>query len=279
MRGTLSCCDEACHKGLVHVLYQQLQLTSQHSQRCSLRQWSGYVPSLRVDVEQGAHVGPPCDFTARSSLNQHVVPSLVWSHLDARSPDGQLADEEVGLLVHCCLFAHLLCALVGSATSSAGAVGDLRARSETHQLTPGSPCSPQGVGQGLVELVPPKWEGVEFPILWLRQGIHSADLLASGLLRSHPPVAQCGEWVLLGWHRHQQRRPSALFQGMFMDLLSVEVVQVLLTTFFLDGIGSSWWRVGVLSVRPGFSCHFGWWWWTGSYRWWNFWKLGRRPSF
>ena len=38
---------------------------------------------------------------------------------------------------------------------------------------------------------------------------------------------------------------------MFSDLLSMEVVQVLLTTLFLDRIGGNWWQVGVLRVRPG----------------------------
>ena len=98
------------------------------------------------------------------------MPSLVWSHLIARSFGGQLADDEVGLLVHRCLLAHLLCALVGSTTSSTNEVSDLRARSETHQLAPGSSYFPHGEGQGLIELIPPKWEGVEFLVQWLGQG-------------------------------------------------------------------------------------------------------------
>ena len=45
---------------------------------------------------------------------------------------------------------------------------------------------------------------------------------------------------------------------MLRNLLSMGVVQVLLIVLFLDEIGRRWWQVGVLSVRPGFSCHFGW---------------------
>ena len=58
----------------------------------------------------------------RSSLSQHKVLSLAWSHLAACSPCGQLADEEVGLLVHHWFDVYLLYALVGSVTSHADAV-------------------------------------------------------------------------------------------------------------------------------------------------------------
>ena len=51
---------------------------------------------------------------------------------------------------------------VGNTTSYADGVGVLQAQSETRQLSPKAPCFPQNEGQGLVELVPPKWGGVEF---------------------------------------------------------------------------------------------------------------------
>ena len=124
------------HVGLVLYLYQYLLPTSQHRQRCSMRQWSGCVLSSQVDVEQGACVGPlydlaaACvgplyDLAARSSQCRHEVPSLVWFHLAARSLDDQLANEEVGLLMHHFLLAHPLCAFVGSVISFADMVGDL----------------------------------------------------------------------------------------------------------------------------------------------------------
>ena len=101
-------------------------------------------------MEQGAHVGPPCDLVARSSLNWHELPSLVWSHLVARFPDDQLADKEVGLLAHRCPLEHLLYALVGSTTSFADVVEDMRAQSVTRSIAPESSCFPQGEGQRLV---------------------------------------------------------------------------------------------------------------------------------
>ena len=72
-------------------------------------------------MEQGVHVDPPCD-------------------LAARSPWGQLADEEEGLLMRHCLNVYLLYALVGSATSHVDVVGVLRAQSETRQHTLEAPC-------------------------------------------------------------------------------------------------------------------------------------------
>ena len=51
---------------------------------------------------------------------------------------------------------------MGSATSYTDGVGVLQAQSETRQLSPEAPYVPQNEGQGLVELVPPKWGGVEF---------------------------------------------------------------------------------------------------------------------
>ena len=45
------------------------------------------------------------------------MPSSAWSHLAARSPWGQLTDEDVGLLVLHCLRIYLLYALVWGVTS------------------------------------------------------------------------------------------------------------------------------------------------------------------
>ena len=101
-------------------------------------------------MEQSAHVGPPCDLAARSSRSQHEVPSSIWSHLAARSPDDQLTGEEVGLLAHHFLLAHLFCAFVGSVISFADVVGDLQALPETRPLAP-DPCFPQGEGKGFDE--------------------------------------------------------------------------------------------------------------------------------
>ena len=97
-----------------------------------------------------------------TSLNMHEVPSSVWSHLTAHSSCGQLTDEEVGLFVHHCLSVHPLYALLGSVTSYVDVVGVLRAQFRTRQLAHESPCFPLNEGQGLVELVSPKWGGVEF---------------------------------------------------------------------------------------------------------------------
>ena len=142
------------HVGLVLYLYQYLLPTSQHRQRCSMRQWSGCVLPSQVDVEQGACVGPLYDLAARSSQCRHEVPSLVWFHLAARSLDDQLANEEVGLLMHHFLLAHLLCAFVGSVISFADVVGDLQASPRTRLLAP-NPCFPQGEGKGFAKQVPP----------------------------------------------------------------------------------------------------------------------------
>ena len=45
-------------------------------------------------------------------------------------------------------------------------------------------------------------------------------------------------------------------RAMFMDLLHMEVVYVQLTALFKDWFGGRRWCIGVLSVRPGSSCHF-----------------------
>ena len=71
-------------------------------------------------------------------------------------------NEEVGLLVHHWFGVYLLYALVGSLTSHADVVVVPRAQFETRQLAPKVPCFPQNEGQGLVEVVPPKWGGTEF---------------------------------------------------------------------------------------------------------------------
>ena len=76
-------------------------------------------------MEQGARVGLLCQLVAHSSLSQHEVSSLVWSHLAARSSYGQLADEEVGLLMHHWFDIYLLYALVGSVTSHVDVVAVL----------------------------------------------------------------------------------------------------------------------------------------------------------
>ena len=76
-------------------------------------------------MEQGACVGFPYELAACSSLSQHEVPSLAWSHLTAHSLHGQLADEEVGLLMHHWFGVYLLYALVCSVTSHVDVVADL----------------------------------------------------------------------------------------------------------------------------------------------------------
>ena len=91
-------------------------------------------------MEQGAHVDPPCDLVAHSSLNQHEVPSSIWPHFAARSSWGQLVDEEEGFLMRHCLGVYLYYALAGSATSHADVVGILQARSETRQLALEAHC-------------------------------------------------------------------------------------------------------------------------------------------
>ena len=140
MKGTLSCCDKACHAGLVLALYRHLQLTSQHSQRCSLRQWSGYFPSSRLAQSKVlTSVLPATSLLTLLRIGTRCP--LVWSYLAARSPDDQLADEEVCLLAHRCLLAHLLCALVGSAISFAEVVGNLQAR-PAPRLLAFDPCFP-----------------------------------------------------------------------------------------------------------------------------------------
>ena len=99
-------------------------------------------------MEQDACVDLLCKFAARSLLSQHEVSSLAWFHKATRSPYGQLADQEVGLLMRHWFDVYLLYALEGSITSHTYVVVVLRAQSETHQLAPVVLNFPPNEGSG-----------------------------------------------------------------------------------------------------------------------------------
>ena len=127
MKGSISYYDKVCHTGLVPDLCRRLLRTFLLSRRCSLRQWSDYAFFLQVDPEQDARIDSLCEHTAGSSLSQHEVPFLAWSHLAARSPYCWLAHEVVGPHVSHWFSVYVLYTLVGRVTSPVGVADVMRA--------------------------------------------------------------------------------------------------------------------------------------------------------